>query len=107
MARKTKLTNEEEKIENEIAKGEWRFARLSHKELAAVIHESKDSRINLRLSPTVLEFYKREAERVRVPYQTLINQVLERFAMNGETNALETINQRLAKIESLLKNQSS
>ena len=105
MAKKTKLTAEEEQIENQIGEGEWRFAKLSHKELAAVFNESKDSRINLRLSPTVLEFYKREAERVRIPYQTLINQVLERFAMNAEINSLESINKRLDSIESLLKNR--
>jgi|SRR5690606_25594781 len=105
MAKKTKLTAKEEQIENQIAQGEWRFAKLSHKELAAVLKESKDSRINLRLSPTVLEFYKREAERVRIPYQTLINQVLERFAMNAEINSLESINKRLDSIESLLKNR--
>lgn len=102
MAKKTKLTSDEIQLENEIEQNQWRFAKLTHKELAALLHESKDSRINLRLSPTVLDYYKRQAERERLPYQTLINQVLEKFAIAHGENEFEQISRRLDKLESLL-----
>ena len=103
MAKKTKLSAEEQNIENEIASAQWRFAKLTHKELAAIVNESKDSRINLRLSPTVLDFYKRQADKERLPYQTLINQVLEKFAISQGKSEIDRVNNRLDKIEELLQ----
>lgn len=103
MAKKTKLSIEEQNIENEIAGGQWRFAKLTHKELAAIVKESKDSRINLRLSPTILDFYKRQADKERLPYQTLINQILEKFAISQGKSDIDKVNKRLDKIEELLQ----
>lgn len=79
------LDKEEQKILEEIEKGEWRevkdFAR--RKKLLMQIARNilnKGRNINIRLSEKDLQKIKRKAMEEGIPYQTLASSILHKFA---------------------------
>jgi len=84
MIKKPKLTKEEQKLEREIGRGEWKMTadwpkRKKELEQAARNTLKKSARVNIRLSPMDLQGIKHVAVREGLPYQTLIASVMHKF----------------------------
>jgi predicted DNA binding CopG/RHH family protein len=82
MEPKTKLTNEEKEIENEIEN----YTSIEEKKKTQVenILETvrKNKAISLRISNYDLEKLKEKAEEEGIPYQTLITKILHKYITN-------------------------
>ncbi|MBI5139414.1 hypothetical protein HZA26_02275 [Candidatus Nomurabacteria bacterium] len=79
-----KLTNDEQKFESEIERGEWKAipkheSNRIHQEMAAA-SRNKDARVNLRLNPEDVSKIRDKAAREGIPYQTLIASILHKYA---------------------------
>lgn len=85
------LTKEEQKLLEEVERGEWirvpnfekekkRFQAIARNTL------NKTRNINIRLSQRDLQKIKAKAIENGIPYQTLVSSVLHRFASNQETS---------------------
>ena len=81
---KIKLTKEENAIENQIAKGEWRSVS-NKQELIKKLKSSaqktmlKDQRMNIRITKRDLVSLKSIALEDGIPYQTLVSGILHKF----------------------------
>ena len=82
MEPKTKLTNEEKEIENEIEN----YTSIEEKKKTQIenILETvrKNKAISLRISNYDLEKLKEKAEEEGIPYQTLITKILHKYITN-------------------------
>lgn len=81
-----KLTEDEQELESEIERGDWKpvtkneAERLRSQMLEAVQSGNKEARVNLRLNPEDVARIREKAEREGIPYQTLIASVLHKYA---------------------------
>ncbi|MCF6268170.1 MAG: hypothetical protein L3J41_00500 [Melioribacteraceae bacterium] len=77
-----KLTKDEKLIEDNISE----FRPISEKKVAKIneilANARKNKSISLRISNYDLEMLKEKAERIGMPYQTLINSVLHKYVTN-------------------------
>ena len=99
MKKKTvKLTKEEKTLEQEIGKGHFKKVENNKTNYKAMAKATKD-RINLRVNGQVLDFFEKLAKKEGVPYQTLINNVLFKYA-HGELidSSLKSLNKKLDDI---------
>ena len=79
------LTPEEQKLEAEIERGEWKpVPREEFQALASDIEEytqkRKEARVNLRLNSEDVAKIRAKALREGIPYQTLIASVIHKYA---------------------------
>lgn len=86
-----KLTREEKKIENALARGEFvstadlKSTKKMFEEAARSYRElSKSKRITIRVNQEDLIRIKAKAQRSKIPYQTLLNALIHRYA-TGQT----------------------
>lgn len=82
---KIKLTPEEKELRESVARGEWKNRPSSEtKDLVnaakSFVKSKKESRVNLRMSEGTLLLIKKVADRDGIPYQTMINSILHRYA---------------------------
>ena len=77
-----KLSKQEHEIERAAAHKEFRpVSRAEFEAIAqAVARRKKEAVLNIRINKRDLENLKRKAKRFNVPYQTLISEILHRFA---------------------------
>jgi hypothetical protein len=77
-----KLTKEEREIERSIARGEYvPVSPAKFKEIAdAVARRRKSAVLNIRINQHDLESLKVKAKKYKVPYQSLIAEILHRHA---------------------------
>jgi len=80
--KRMRLTREERAIERDIGKGLYRpVSPEKFKEIAAAIaRRRKEAVLSLRINQGVLDSLKRKAKALKVPYQTLISEILQRYA---------------------------
>lgn len=80
--RKMKLTKNEKEIEKALVKGE--FKPVSKAELAdiaeAIERRKKNAVLNIRINRHDLKNIQEKAKKLGVPYQTLVSEILHRFA---------------------------
>ncbi len=95
---KIKLSAEEKRIESAIGKGLYKKIEDDKTDYSAMAKAKKD-RINLRVDGTVLDFFEKQAKKEGIPYQTLINNVLFKYA-HGELSdhSLKSLNKKLDHI---------
>lgn len=80
---KFKLSRAEKAIESAIMRGEYRpvpkaeFERIAQ----ALARRKKDAVLNIRINSTDLANIKQKAKKLRVPYQTLVSELLHLYAM--------------------------
>ena len=88
---KSRLTKEENEIERELEKGNFRslgerakqrYSRLAKSDLRRRKAMRKDERINIRLSREQLLSLKARAEREGLPYQSIVASVIQKY-LNG------------------------
>ena len=96
------MTAEEKAIERDYVRGKYKpvpKGRWSKYRDAAANTHRKQARISLRLQQTDLDGIKKIAEQKGLPYQTLINSVLHRFARGTliDVHDVERIRNLLAK----------
>jgi hypothetical protein len=108
--KRIKLTRSEQAIENAIGRGEFRpvppqeFALIAE----AIRRHRKDAVLNIRINSRVLAAIKTKAKKLKVPYQTLAAELLDRStseserirkawkeAREGKTVSLEALRKRL------------
>ena len=67
--------------------------------------KTKEERINLRLHSNVLKFFKKRSQKEGIPYQSIINQVLNKYA-KGELmdKSLEGLSKKVDKIYKKIAN---
>ena len=95
-----KLNKEEKKLAKAFASGKFKRKKET-RDLGQIAQATKQSRINLRLQQEVLDFFQLEADRMGIPYQTLINGVLHQFSKG------ELLSRKEAQILDELKHLSS
>lgn len=80
--KKTKLTRKERIIEGALVRGE--FKSVSSAELSeiasAIERRKKDAILSIRINRHDLESIQDKAKRLKVPYQSLVSEILHRFA---------------------------
>ena|SRR3990167_1305968 len=83
-----KLTKEEQKISDDIAKGKYRslpkeriqeYSRMAEADIERRKALRKEERINVRLTREDLANLKDRAEEEGIPYQTLVTSILHRY----------------------------
>ena len=80
--KKIRLTKEEREIEAASLRGEYRtvpkeeFERIAH----AIARRKKDAVISIRVNSQDLECIKKKAKRLGVPYQTIVSELIHRYA---------------------------
>lgn len=80
---KFKLNREEKAIESALLRGEYQpvpkaeFERIAQ----ALARRKKDAVLSIRINSTDLASIKQKAEKLRVPYQTLVSELLHLYAM--------------------------
>ena len=77
-----KLTKEEKAIESALGRGEYRpvSAKDEREIMAAIARRRKDAVLSIRINSGDLAQIKRKAQRMGVPYQTFISEVLHQVA---------------------------
>ncbi|MFC1520970.1 antitoxin [Elusimicrobiota bacterium] len=80
--KKMKLNKKEKEIEKALIRGTYRpVSRTEFRDIAeAVVRRKKDAVLNIRMNRQDLEGLKQKAKRMRVPYQTLIAELLHHYA---------------------------
>lgn len=80
--KKGKLTNEERSIEKALLRGEYK--PVSNAELSeiadAIERRKKDAVLSIRINRHDLKSIQDKAKKLGVPYQTLVSEILHRFA---------------------------
>ncbi len=74
-----KNSNIEKRVIKDIALGKYREVKGKNKSFQKMASATKD-RINLRIDPEVKDSFIKKSEDEGIPYQTLINSVLKRYA---------------------------
>jgi predicted DNA binding CopG/RHH family protein len=69
----------EKKITKDLQDGKYREMKGKKKKFQKMASDTKD-RINLRIDPDVKEKFIQKSEEEGIPYQTLINSVLKKYA---------------------------
>jgi len=79
---RTKLSYREKVIERALMKSEYRdVSQTEYEEIARTIAwRKKDAVLNIRVNGHDLKALKQKAKRLGVPYQSLISELLHRFA---------------------------
>jgi predicted DNA binding CopG/RHH family protein len=79
---KIKLSKEERAIEKALLAGEYRsVSKKEFKAMAqAIARRRKEAILHIRINQQDLDILKKRAARFGVPYQTLISEILHRFA---------------------------
>lgn len=99
-----KLSQDELELEESLARGEWepvsreeRDALGAELKQAALEHMKKEARVNIRMSPKILDQIKQIAAQEGLPYQTLMSSVLHKFATGRlvDGSALDAIGRKL------------
>ena len=77
-----KLNKKEQAIERALVRGEYRpVAKEDFENIAmAVARRKKDAVLNIRVNSDDLNNIKEKANRLKVPYQTFISELLHHFA---------------------------
>ena len=93
---KTFLSRPEKKLRESYEKREWKSLGKKTSRVYADLarRQIKQERVNIRLSSTVLQKLRQDAEATGLPYQTLIASVLYRYArgkLHDEQHLLEAI----------------
>ena len=80
--KKIKLIKEERAIEKALIRGEYKPAGKAEFERVAeaIVRRRKDAVLNIRVNSKDIQCIKQKATRLGVPYQTLITELLHRFA---------------------------
>lgn len=80
--KKKKLTKSEQDIEKALIRGEYKsVSKAELNDIAAAIEKrKKDAVLNIRINSEDLESIREKAKRLGVPYQTLVSEILHRFA---------------------------
>lgn len=77
------LTREEEKLEDQIEAGEWTgtSGRIK-RQVSSGVREKKNrvARVNIRLTAETLELIQKRAEEEGIGYQTLMGSILHKYA---------------------------
>lgn len=77
-----KLTKKEKAVENSLVRGE--FKPVSSAELSeiasAIERRKKDAVLNIRINRHDLKSIQDKAKKLNVPYQSLVSEILHRFA---------------------------
>ena len=80
--RKKRLSKKEQAIEKALIRGEYKS--VSKAELSdiadAIERRKKDAVLNIRINRNDLESIREKAKELGVPYQTLVSEILHRFA---------------------------
>jgi len=80
--KKRKLDKKEQAIEKALIKGEYHS--VSKSELKAIAESierrKKDAVLNIRINSNDLESIREKAKELGVPYQSLVSEILHRFA---------------------------
>jgi predicted DNA binding CopG/RHH family protein len=86
-----KLTKEERAIQRDLEQGRYvpvpvsehaKYRRAAKEYFRRNPKAKKDARINIRLSPDVLELFRQRAEREGLPYQSLLASLVFKY-VNG------------------------
>ena len=79
---KMKLSKEKQAIEHAASKGEYVLAPKEEQEeiIRAIKRFRKEAILHIRINKDDLENIKKKAKKYGVPYQTLIAEILHRFA---------------------------
>lgn len=92
---KIKLSKEEQKIENALAKGEYRHVPKSQRNdqlFAEAIKNyeelKKSKRVTIRINNQDLIRVKARAQKTGIPYQTLLNALIHQYAEGKTTISL-------------------
>ena len=80
---RTKLSRQEQAIEQALLRGEYRdVSKSEFEEIAqAVARRRKDAVISIRVNTEDLKHIKQKAKRFGIKYQTLISELLHRVAV--------------------------
>ena len=80
--KKYKLTKKEKEIESALLKGEFKpVSKAELEEIAeAIERRKKDAILNIRINHHDLKSIRQKAKKLGVPYQTLVSEILHRFA---------------------------
>jgi predicted DNA binding CopG/RHH family protein len=91
MAKKVRLSKEEREMEASLARGEWKSVGGEK--------ENKEARINIRLSPALLDEIRARAAGEGVPYQTFIASALHKIVTDQYVprKQWEEVLERIAK----------
>jgi predicted DNA binding CopG/RHH family protein len=95
--KRNKLTEEEKLIENDIDKLKPVSGEKKAKIKKILTGARKSKSISLRISAYDLDKLKEKAERIGIPYQTLINSILHKYVTNQlleEDEMLKTLSFR-------------
>ena len=99
-----KLSEDEQKFESEIERGDWTpESKKDSERFRAVMVEAahngnKDARVNLRLNPDDVKKIREKAAREGISYQTLIGSVLHKYATDQflDEKAVQDVVRRLS-----------
>lgn len=73
---------DEKKLADSFANGDFK-RKSDNRDFKDIAKQTKDARINLRLTKEVLYYFQEQAAKQGIPYQTLINSALFKIA-NGQ-----------------------
>lgn len=82
IVKSAKLTKKEKAIEKMLISGEYQSVGLREFDaiVQAVERKKKDAVLNMRVNSHDLNRLKQKAKKLGIPYQTLISEILHRFA---------------------------
>lgn len=80
--RKKRLAKKEQAIEKALIRGEYQaVSKAELNDIAdAIERRKKDAVLNIRINRNDLKSIREKADKLGVPYQTLVSEVLHRFA---------------------------
>jgi predicted DNA binding CopG/RHH family protein len=89
MLKNYKLTAEEKKLEAEILAGEWKTVKNLKSEIkryqAIAQNQFKDKMVSFRISSPDIAEFKKKADEVGVPYQTLLSAFVKQYPKGKAT----------------------
>lgn len=89
MIKNHKLTSEEKKQEQEILAGEWKSVKNLKKEIkryqTIAQNQFKDKMVSFRISNPDIQEFKKKADEVGVPYQTLLSAFVKQYPKGKAT----------------------
>lgn len=89
MIKNHKLTSEEKKQEQEILSGEWKSVKNLKKEIkryqTIAQNQFKDKMVSFRISNPDIQEFKKKADEVGVPYQTLLSAFVKQYPKGKAT----------------------
>ncbi len=76
--KRMRLTREEKAIEDAVVRGEYKpvSPEVFQKMVEAIEHRRKDAVISIRLNSQDLAGIKKKAQKIGIPYQTLISELI-------------------------------